>query len=91
MLLYGQWLASGLARYDPLYRGSSEKILTGAANRIGLLCQAGVLTPFVNGVQLRKWDERKYGLTGGGIGLSASSFEDLPAAAAVDWLQVSEP
>jgi len=91
MLLYGQWLGDGRARYEPLYRGSSEKILSGGPNRIGLLCQAGTLTPFVNGVQLRKWDEKKYALTRGRIGLTASSFEDLPAAAAVDWLQVGEP
>ena len=90
MLLYGQWLAPGIAHYSPLYHGNSEKIKSGA-NEIGLLCDGSSLTPFINGVQMRKWDEQKFGLTQGKIGITAASFADVPFNAAYDWVKVSEP
>ncbi|MBI2758867.1 MAG: hypothetical protein HYX49_09340 [Chloroflexi bacterium] len=92
MLLYGQGLKDGMARYVPLYRGQSEKIRVGGeANEIGLLCQGNILTPYINGVQMRKWEEQKFGLTNGKIGVSASAFENLPIVAGFDWVKVSEP
>ncbi len=89
-LLFGQWLTQGVARYTPIYRGKSEKVKADA-NEIGLLCEGDVLTPFINGVQMRKWEEKKFGLKRGKIGLSASSFENAPLTIAYDWLKVSEP
>jgi hypothetical protein len=89
-LLFGQWLAEGVARYKPMYRGFSEKIKSDA-NEIGLDCQADTLTPFVNGVQLRKWQDTRYGLKSGAIGLSAASFENVPLMIGFDWAKVSEP
>ena len=91
MLLYGEWLGEGSARYTPLYRGFSEKIQAGGSNQLGLLCQGRTLTPFVNGVQLRKWDEKQFGLVSGRIGIAAASFEAVPVVAAIDWLTVGEP
>lgn len=90
MLLFGQWLAQGVARYTPLYRGESEKIRSDA-NEIGLLCEGDTLTPFINGVQMRKWQEKKFGLESGKIGISAASFADVPFSVAYDWVKVSEP
>ena len=90
MLLYGQWLSQGVAHYTPLYHGESEKIKSGA-NEIGLLCEDNLLTPFINGVQMRKWDEKKFGLTGGKIGISASSFDNVPFTSAYNWVKVGEP
>jgi hypothetical protein len=89
-LLFGQWLAPGVARYTPLYQSRSEKI-TSEANRIGLQCQGNILTPSINGVQLRRWQEQKFGLQEGQSGLSASSFDDAPFTIAFDWVKVSEP
>jgi hypothetical protein len=89
-LLFGQWLAQGLARYTPLVRGSSEKI-TSDADQIGLLCEGGTLTPFINGVQMRRWQDNRFGLKEGKVGLSAASFDHVPFTIAYDWFKVSEP
>ncbi len=89
-LLFGQWLSPGVARYTPMYKGSSEKIQSGT-NQIGLICQGDILTPFINQVQMRQYDARKVGLTQGEIGLSAASFADIPFRAAFDWVKVSLP
>lgn len=90
VLLYGQWLAGNVARYTPLYRSTSEKIQTGT-NELGLICQDNMLTPFINGVQMRKWQETKFNLKDGEIGVSAASFASIPFAAAYDWVKVSQP
>lgn len=89
-LLFGQWLAEGLARYAVMYRNESEKIKSDA-NEIGLLCEGNTLTPFINGTQMRKWQDQKYGLKNGKIGLSASSFANAPLTIGFDWIKVSTP
>ncbi len=89
-LLFGQWLAPGVAHYTPLYQAQSEKI-TRDVNQIGLQCRGNTLTPFINGVQMRRWQELKFGLQEGRSGLAASSFVDAPFTVAFDWVKVSEP
>jgi len=89
-LLFGQWLSPGIARYTPLSSGGSEKI-KGDSNEIGLLCQGSTLTPFINSVQMRSWQDNKFGLKVGKVGISAASFESVPFTIAYDWLKVSEP
>ncbi len=90
VLLYGQWLAGDVVRYTPLYRSTSEKIKSGT-NELGLICQGNTLTPFINSVQMRIWQETKFNLKDGEIGVSAASFASVPFAAAYDWVKVSEP
>jgi hypothetical protein len=90
VLLYGQWLTAGVARYTTIVRNQSEKIQAGA-NQIGLDCKGTTLTPFINGVQMRQRVETMYGLTGGKVGLAAASFENAPETIAVDWVKVGEP
>jgi hypothetical protein len=90
LLLFGQWLAEGVARYTPLVRSESEKIQPGA-NEIGLSCAGNILTPYINGTQLRKRQENTFVVASGKIGISAASFEDLPVTISYDWVQVSEP
>ncbi len=90
VLLYGQWLAGDVVRYTPLYRSTSEKIHADTDD-LGLVCQGNTLTPFINGVQMRKWQETKFNLTDGSIGISAASFQDAPFTAAYDWVKVSQP
>ena len=90
MIMYGQWLSPGIARYTPLRRFNSEKIKTGA-NQIGLVCQGNTLTPYINNVRMRVYEDNKVGLKDGNIGLTASSFTDVPFVAAFDWAKVSEP
>jgi hypothetical protein len=90
VLLYGQWLTGGVVRYTPLVQAESEKIVRGE-NELGLVCQGDVLTPFINGTQLRRRQESTYGLAGGKVGIAAASFEQAPAEIAFDWLKVSLP
>ncbi len=89
-LLFGQWLATGVARYMPIYQGQSDAIGPDT-DELTLQCQKNMLTISVNGTQLRSWQELKYGLQQGQVGLAASSFQDVPFTAAFDWLKVSEP
>jgi hypothetical protein len=90
VLLYGQWLADGVARYTPLVQAGSDKIQAGQ-NELGLLCQGDVLTPFINGTQLRRRQESTYGLAEGKVGIAAASFDHAPAEIAFDWVKVSIP
>ncbi len=89
-LLYGRWLQAGIASYTPLYGGKSNA-MEADENDIGLQCQGNSLTPSINGQQLRKWQELKFGLKQGKVGLSASSFADVPLMMAFDSVKVSEP
>jgi hypothetical protein len=90
MLMYGQWLAPGIARYTPLHRVNSEKIKAGT-NQIGLVCQGDTLTPYINNVRMPIYEDNKVGLKDGNIGVTASSFADVPFVAAFDWVKVSTP
>ena len=90
MIMFGQWLSPGIARYTPLHRSGSEKIKTGA-NQIGLLCQGDTLIPYINNVRMQVYENNKVGLKDGNIGLTASSFSNVPFIAAFDWVKVSEP
>jgi len=90
VLLFGQWLAPGVVRYTPIVRSQSEKIQA-SQNDIGLQCQGNILTPFINGVQLRQRVENTYGLTAGKVGISAASFKDAPTAILYDWVKVGQP
>ncbi|HEX8992376.1 MAG TPA: hypothetical protein VF784_11920 [Anaerolineales bacterium] len=89
-LLFAQWLAPGLARYTPLFRGHSDAIQVGS-NRIGLQCQGTLLTPVINGIPAQGRQETQYGLQQGKVGLTVSSFQDAPFTIAFDWVKVDEP
>lgn len=89
-LLFAQWLAPGLARYAPLFQGQSDAIQAGS-NQIGLQCQGKMLTPLINGMPQQGWQDSKYGLQQGKVGLTVSSFQDAPFTIAFDWVKVGEP
>lgn len=89
-LLFGRWLADGVASYTLLVRAQSEKILP-VQDEFGLSCVGNVLTPFINGTQMRRRQETRFGLTGGQIGIAASSSESAPGSVAFDSVTVSEP
>lgn len=91
-LLYGQWLADGIARYTPIRSESSERIARGnAVNEFGLDCYKNIVQVYINGKLIRKMDVSRFGLAGGRVGISASSFEDVPVILAFDWVKISEP
>lgn len=91
-VLYGKWLANGVADYFPLINGSSNEIgPSGATQNIGLTCSGTVLQLFVNGNVIRSVNVSSHELGAGKIGLTASSFENTPIIAAFDSVTISEP
>jgi hypothetical protein len=91
-LLYGSWLASGIADYLPIMDGASNLIQpSGAAQEIGMICSGTTVSLLVNQTIVRNVDVSRFELTIGRIGVTASSFENAPVVAAFNWLRVSEP
>src|SRR5215216_6794160 len=91
-VLYGQWLASGVADYLPVLSSSSTAIQpSGASQEIGLLCSGTTLSLFIDQTLIRNVDVSRFELTSGKIGITTSSFENTPVIAAFDWMKVSEP
>jgi len=91
-VLYGQWLAEGIASYTPIINDTSTRIQTGnATNGIGMDCNENVLQLYVNGEIIRSLNVEQIGLTGGKVGLSLGSFEEIPVILSFDWVKVSKP
>lgn len=91
-LLYGHWLADGIASYTPILNDTSDRVATGnSINELGLDCYEDIVQLYINGKLIRKLDVEHIGLTGGKVGLSLASFEEVPVILAFDWVKVSEP
>lgn len=91
-VLFGQWLAEGVAQYKPIASDSTPYLKTnGEQNEIGLACQDQYLYLYLNGKLFRKLDVTRFGLTEGKVGLTVSSFESPGVIGVFDWLKVSEP
>jgi hypothetical protein len=91
-VLYGQWLAEGTASYTPILNDTSDQIVRGnSSNEIGLVCQENIVQLYVNGKLIRNLNVEHIGLTGGKVGLSLGSFEEVPIILSFDWVKVSEP
>jgi hypothetical protein len=91
-LLYGKWLATGIADYFPIMDGGSNLIQpSGATQEIGMICSGTTVSLLVNQTVVRNIDVSRYELTNGKIGITASSFENTPVIAAFNWVKVSEP
>ena len=91
-MLYGKWLASGVADYLPIASASSGAIQpSGVPQEIGLVCSGTTLSFFINQTLIRNLDVSRYELTGDKVGITASSFENAPVVAGFNWVKVSEP
>ena len=91
-VLYGEWLAVGIADYLPILSGSSNAIQpSGTPQEIGLLCSGTTLSLFIDHNLIRRVDVSRFELLDGKVGLTSSSFENTPVIAAFDWVRVSEP
>ena len=90
-LLYGQWLATGVADYLPITDGASNLVQpSGAPQQISLLCLDTALTLSINGTVVRNLDVARYELTEGKVGITTASYENTPIIVALDWVKVSE-
>ena len=91
-LLYGSWLAAGIADYLPITDGSSNLIQpSGAPQLIGLMCSDTALALYINDTIVRNVDVTNYGLIEGKVGITASSYENTPVVVALERVIVSEP
>jgi hypothetical protein len=91
-VLYGHWLANGIADYLPVLSASSSAILpSGSSQEIGLICSGTTLSLLIDQTIIRNVDVSRFELAGGKVGITASSFENTPVIAAFDWMKVSEP
>ena len=90
-VLFGQWLAQDIAQYSPIATDATDYLEPGNLNdEIGLTCQGSTLLLYINGKLFRKLDVSRYGLTEGRVGITASSFAEIPMTASWDWVTVSE-
>jgi hypothetical protein len=91
-VLYGQWLADGIANYLPVLSSSSSAILpSGSSQEIGLICSGTTLSLLIDQTIIRSVDVSRFELATGKVGLTVSSFENIPVMTAFDWVKVSEP
>jgi hypothetical protein len=91
-VLFGQFLAQGIAQYTPIATDTVEYIQPGKLDyEIGLSCRENILLLYINGKLFRKLDVTRYGLTEGRVGINASSFDEVPMIATFDWVKVEEP
>ena len=88
-VLYGQWLADSIARYTPITDGTSDYIQTGSiTNIIGLDCGDNFLRLYINDQLFRTLNVENIGLTGGKVGLTLASFDQVPVVLSFDWVEV---
>ena len=91
-VIFGRWLAEGIADYLPILSASSNAILpSGTSQEIGLLCSGTTLSVFIDQNLIRTVDVSRFELAGGKVGLTVSSFENTPVIVGFDWLTVREP
>jgi hypothetical protein len=91
-LLYGKWLSSGVADYQPIVNGSANAIpQSGMELQIGLICSGTTASLLINDTIIRNADVSRFELTSGKVGLAASSYENTPVIVSFDWFKVSEP
>jgi len=91
-IYYAQVKADNTVVYSKLADGGFTKIKAGKdTNQYGIVCQGHTLTLYINGYQVKSFDDNQYGLKKGKVGLSVSSFTDLPAIVGFDWVKISQP
>ena len=89
-VLLGQWLSQDVVKYAPIINDLSNKLTEVTASEIGLFCEDNFLQLYVNGTMIRRVEVTNYGLTEGKIGITASSFMEIPVTAIFEWVSVGE-
>jgi hypothetical protein len=80
----------GYVSYTLISEGGSNKIKQGKnVNEYSAICNGDTLTLYINGNLTRETKDDK--LTSGKVGISVSSFPDLPVKVNFDWVKISEP
>lgn len=91
-VLYGKWLDTGIADYLPILDGTSREVKqSGDIQQIALTCTGTTLYLHINGTIVRSANVSSFDLPAGKVGVSASSFENVPVIAVFNWVTISEP
>jgi hypothetical protein len=91
-ILFAEKLSSGKIRYNRVANGGSNDIKAGlGVNEYSAKCVGDELSLKINGADVVKIKDKKYGLRSGQVGVSVSSFNVLPILIEMDWFKVSEP
>jgi hypothetical protein len=91
-ILYGKWLALGVAEYTPITGGTIKDAQpSGALQAIGFECDEDTLTLLVAGNVLRRVDVSRYALGAGKAGITAASYENFPVVVGFDIVEIGEP
>jgi hypothetical protein len=88
-VLLGQWLSAGVAKYIPIINDNSKQLTGGLTSGIGFFCEDNFLQLYAGDVMIRRVEVTNYGLGEGKVGITASSFTEMPMSAVFEWLQVS--
>lgn len=90
-LLYGKWLSNGIADYLPILDGSTNAIQqSGTEQQIGMICTGSTVSLLIDGTIIRNAEVSRFELTSGKVGVTASSYENVPVITSFDWVTVSE-
>ncbi len=82
--------ASGYVAYREVATGGSNLIKQGLeVNEYGIICNGNSLTLFINGKSIK--EVKDSALSSGKVGLSVSSFNQLPVKVDFDWVKISQP
>jgi hypothetical protein len=87
-ILLGEWLSSGVSKYTPIFSGTTDHFTENASNELGLFCNDNFLSLYVNNRLVHNMDVTNYGLAEGEIGITTSSFTELPMSAQFEWVRV---
>lgn len=89
---FGQIQSDNKVTYIPIADGGSTKIKSGLAeNEYGIACQGNTLVLYINGAEARRLKDQKYLLPEGKVGISVSSFRDVPVIVDFYWVKISQP
>jgi hypothetical protein len=90
-IYHGLLDSTGKTTYTLIYNGGSNDIHQGKdVNEYGAVCNEHKLTLYINGKEVRTVEDNKFLLRNGQVGISVSSFDDLPVKVDFDWVKISE-
>jgi hypothetical protein len=91
-IYFAEIAEDGSISYNRIANGGSNAIRQGySSNTYAIICKSENLTLYINGEQAITIVERKYGLDAGQIGISVSSFDQLPVIIEMDQVKISRP
>ena len=91
-IYYGSYTPDNQVNYSKLANGGSNKLKQGKdINTYGISCKGRTLILYINGFEVRRINDNQYVLKKGKVGVSVSSFKDLPVKVEVDSAKISKP